>query len=322
MSPWLKKKQMNQLRNEIGHIGYLTSKLTEQQKIHSGINTAMLQNLLPLSRKEFDLWDFEFKVFSQWGEDGIINHILQILNIAKPNCLEIGIEDFTECNTRFLSVYRNANLYLVDSSEAAQSVISNLEFRWKSILEFEKNYINQDNINKVIERASNAVGVIDVFSLDIDGVDYWILKAIDNLTFKLVIVEYNSIFGPEIQVTVPYNDNFDRKEEHYTYQFYGASISAFIELMTEKGYIFIGTNRANTNAFFVPEKYSSNFQHLHIREKSDYTQANVRESRNQFGELDYFTQSQSLKSMSGLSIFDLNEGRARLLKEVLGSELE
>ena len=321
MVPWFQKKEMNQLRNEIGHIGYMNSQFREQQKIQSGINSAMLQNLLPVNLKEFDLWDFEFKVFSQWGEDGIINHILQVLNLAKPNCLEIGIEDFTECNTRFLAAYRNANLFLVDSSEKALTVISNLELRWKSILEFEKNYITTDNINEVIERASNVVGTLDVFSLDIDGVDYWILKAMENLTFKLVIVEYNSIFGPEIKVTVPYKDTFDRKNEHYTYQFYGASISAFIELMEAKGYIFIGTNRANTNAFFVPAKYSSNFEHLIIREKLFYTRANVRESRNQSGELDYFTQSQSLKSLLSLNIFDIHEKRIRPLKEIIRSEL-
>ena len=80
MLPWFQKKEMNQLRNEIGHIGYLNSQFREQQKIQSGINSAMLQNLLPVNLKEFDLWDFEFKVFSQHF------NALLLLSVEPSNC--------------------------------------------------------------------------------------------------------------------------------------------------------------------------------------------------------------------------------------------
>ena len=277
----------------------------------------MLQNFVSIDSKKFDLWDFEFKVFSQWGEDGIINHILNVLDIPKPNCVEIGIENFTECNSRFLAEYRNSNLYLIDSNDDARSVIDNLDLRWKSTLEFECTLVTSENINSILERARGKIGCIDVLSIDVDGIDYWLLAEIDKFDFSLIVVEYNSLFGSKHSVTVPYKSDFDRSKEHFSHQFYGASISAYMGLLSEKGYSFLGTNRANSNAFFVKSSEADRFRHLRIREKNEYTLANIRESRNEGGELTFLSQSESHVLLGYCELFELRTQQKRLVKEIL-----
>ena len=46
--------------------------------------------------------DLDYKIFSQNGEDGIIDYLLHALKIDKPKFVEIGVGDYSECNTRFL----------------------------------------------------------------------------------------------------------------------------------------------------------------------------------------------------------------------------
>lgn len=312
-----RKFQFDSINNHLGHLGYLNSISFEKIKIQLGINQAMLQNFVSIDSKKFDLWDFEFKVFSQWGEDGIINHILNVLDIPKPNCVEIGIENFTECNSRFLAEYRNSNLYLIDSNDDARSVIDNLDLRWKSTLEFECTLVTSENINSILERARGKIGCIDVLSIDVDGIDYWLLAEIDKFDFSLIVVEYNSLFGSKHSVTVPYKSDFDRSKEHFSHQFYGASISAYMGLLSEKGYSFLGTNRANSNAFFVKSSEADRFRHLRIREKKEYTLANIRESRNEGGELTFLSQSESHVLLGYCELFELRTQQKRLVKEIL-----
>ena len=88
-------------------------------------------------------------------------------------------------------------------------------------------------------------------SVDIDGNDYWIWKEIDCIKPRIVICEYNSAFGNDKKVTVPYKNDFVRRKEHYSDLYFGASLAAFCELAEEKGYDFIGTTRAGVNAYFI-----------------------------------------------------------------------
>ena len=130
-------------------------------------------------------------------------------------------------------------------------------------------------------------------------------------------MEYNSLFGAKHSVTVPYKSDFDRSKEHFSYQFYGASISAYLGLLTEKGYSFLGTNRANTNAFFVKSSEVGRFPHIRIREKKEYVSANVRESRNEEGALTFLSQSESQILLGSCELTELRTQQKRLLREIL-----
>lgn len=90
---------------------------------------------------------------------------------------------------------------------------------------------------------------VDLFSLDIDGVDYWIWQSLKAISPRVVVVEYQDILGPEKALTVPYKPDFNRFDVHE--DFNGASLKAFVKLAKEKSYRLVGVNRYGFNAFFV-----------------------------------------------------------------------
>lgn len=109
-------------------------------------------------------------------------------------------------------------------------------------------WVTAENINDLIQENSIS-GEIDLFCLDLDGVDYWILKALNGIQPRVIVVEYMNIFGLEQSVTVPYKPDFNRFDTHPDY--FGASLSAFVKLCREKGYRLVGCNRYGFNAFFI-----------------------------------------------------------------------
>ena len=94
-------------------------------------------------------------------------------------------------------------------------------------------------------------GEIGLLSIDIDGNDYWVLEAIDSVSPQILVAEYNSLFGPERAVTVPYDAAFVRGEKHYSHLYWGASLAALVRAAETKGLALVGGNRAGNNAFFV-----------------------------------------------------------------------
>src|SRR3954471_19467097 len=63
------------------------------------------------------LKDVELRVFSQFGDDGIIQYLVHQLPIENDTFVEIGVEDYTEANTRFLLMRDNWRGLVVDSAE-------------------------------------------------------------------------------------------------------------------------------------------------------------------------------------------------------------
>ena len=70
-------------------------------------------------------------------------------------------------------------------------------------------WITRDNINTLITGQGYA-GEVDLFSLDLDGNDYWIWESVTASSPRVLIMEYNSMFGPDRAVTIPYDPQFDR----------------------------------------------------------------------------------------------------------------
>lgn len=202
------------------------------------------------------LWDAEVRVFSQWGEDGILDYLFSQLNIVKPRILEIGVGSFRECNSRFAAEFRNASVYGVDQNRKLLRETSALPVLWKTNSYFEIIDVNPSNVRSIQEKCSQKIGLPNLLSLDIDGNDYWILDAMNLSNFEIVVCEYNAIFGAHLNCTIPYSSNWNRIVGRDSYLVYGMSLKAAIELMREKGFTFVGTNRVGNNAFFVRSKLS------------------------------------------------------------------
>lgn len=233
-----------------------------------------------------NLWDSEVKVYSQWGEDGILDYICEIIALAKPRFLEIGAGNFLECNSRFIAEFRNASVVAVDArADLLSAPLHSL--KWKNHIELVHEWITPDNINSIIELAEQKMNSVDIFSLDLDGNDYWILERANLSQFKVVVVEYNALFGSTHEVTVPRNDRFERHKEHASGLYYGASLKAFVELLKLKGFVFIGTNRSCVNAFFIKKNLRSKFKTLKMQNLDKYVDSTIRESRDSFGKLSF-----------------------------------
>ena len=200
-------------------------------------------------KKISSLSEVEFQIFSQYGDDGIIQWLIQNLPIKHKTFIEFGVENYTESNTRFLLINNYWSGLVIDGSisniEYIKSDPISLYFDLQAIHAF----ITIENINELILKARfhQEVGLL---SIDVDGNDYWIWKAIEVINPIIVIVEYNSTLGYSKSYTIPYQPDFVRGES-YPMDYWGASLKALTELGNEKGYKFIGCNSAGNNAYFI-----------------------------------------------------------------------
>ncbi len=121
---------------------------------------------------------------------------------------------------------------------------------WRSDIKALNAFVTRDNINELITSAGIG-GDIGLLSVDIDGNDYWVWEAITAVQPQIVVAEYNSRFGADRAVTVPYDPAFTRAAAHYSMIYYGASLAALAALGDRKGYDLVGCNSAGNNAFFV-----------------------------------------------------------------------
>ena len=263
-----------------------------------------------------NLWDAEVKVFSQWGEDGILDYLCEKTRISKPNIIEIGAGNFTECNSRFIAEFRNANVIAVDARDDLAKVIESSNLYWKTNLVPIVEWVTPDNINDIMQLGKAKFGRTDIFSLDLDGNDYWILNNTDLSDVTIVVAEYNPIFGSKLKVTVPRKDNFDRYIEHYSGLYYGASLCAYIDLLSARDFHFIGTNRVGNNACFIQSKYVNEFNFEIKSEYEKFADWRIRESRDQKGNLTYLSTNERLQAINELPLLDLSTMQTHSIKKL------
>jgi hypothetical protein len=196
------------------------------------------------------LKDVEFKVYSQWGEDGILAWLTRKLPISSPKFVEFGVENYCEANTRFLLRSQNWRGLVLDCEPRYIDYIRNDKIYWMHDLSAIQAFITRDNINDLIIN-NGFSGEIGILSIDVDGNDYWIWEAINCVKPDIVICEYNAILGDIYQICIPYQEDFQRWRAHYSGLYFGASIKALEGLASQKNYVLIGSNSAGCNAFFV-----------------------------------------------------------------------
>lgn len=197
------------------------------------------------------LAEHEFRAFSQWGEDGILQLLIKNIEIKRKIFVEFGSDNYNlESNTRFLLTTNNWSGLVIDASIENINRLKSSPTYWLYNVKAAQAFITKDNINQILKE-NGITGEIGLLSIDIDGNDYWIWQIIDVIDPIIVIVEYNARFGRHLAVTVPYNENFDRAKAHPSMFYHGASLRALCILAERKGYTFIGCNKNGVNAFFV-----------------------------------------------------------------------
>lgn len=188
-----------------------------------------------------DLNHFERRITSQNWEDGIIHAVFGMIGTTNRHYVEFGVENGTECNTRQLRTCGWTGLLMDGGHENAS-------------IGLRKEFITAENIEALFQK-HNVPTEFDLLSIDIDGNDYWVWKAIEKYQPRVVIIEYNACIPYAPAVTVPYKPDFQWDKTDY----YGASLSALVILGTKKGYTLVATDSRGVNAFFVQnalaEKY-------------------------------------------------------------------
>src|SRR4051794_40305958 len=77
------------------------------------------------------LSDAEFSVFSQFGDDGIVQYLIHHLKIQPQTFIEFGVENYTESNTRFLLINNQWRGLVIDGSKENVDYIKNDTIYWK-----------------------------------------------------------------------------------------------------------------------------------------------------------------------------------------------
>jgi hypothetical protein len=258
-------------------------------------------------------------VFSQWGEDGIIQYLIAHVSIDRPVFVEFGVESYRESNTRFLLENDHWEGLILDGGREHLEFIDEGELRWRYTIEARSAFLTRENINQVI-RDGGVEGDIGLLSVDVDGNDYWILDAVDVVSPRILVVEYNSLFGPDAAVTVPYRPDFERRCAHWSSLYYGASLAALHHLAGQKGFRLVGCNRAGVNAFFVRADVVGE---LPVLEPADaYVRSRHRESRDRDGRLTYMNSAaEKLALIADQPLVDVRTGAIAPVRELVTAPL-
>ena len=197
---------------------------------------------------------WEFSGFSQNGEDGIVDFLSR--KTIKPNryFIEIGSANGFENNTSWLAIVRKYSGLMVESRRKAAELCRLIMSLLNIGVECKQMFITRENIEQFLGMALYLNP--DVFSLDMDGVDYYIAKAVMDAGFrpKIFIVEYNSTFGPGKSITIKYNENFNHYKAHDSFLYYGVSISGWKKLFKSFNYKFVTVDLNGVNAFFINQE--------------------------------------------------------------------
>ena len=191
---------------------------------------------------------YGFKVYSQNDEDGIIQEIFNRIGTTDKRFIEFGVQDGLESNAHYLLHKNWSGLWLEGSPDYVKQINAKFKPVIKSgQLRVKNAFITRDNINELFT-SENFTGEIDLLSIDIDGNDYYVWQAIKAINPRVVIIEYNGKFPPDLDWKMAYDakHTWDGCSD-----WQGASLKALELLGRELGYQLAGTNLNGVNAFFV-----------------------------------------------------------------------
>ena len=304
-------KKLASLGNVLG-LNAIKQQLLEEKILTARTCINQMKMMPPIKK----LTDAEFKVFSQFGDDGILQYLIYHLNIPQNSktFVEFGVENYEESNTRFLLMNDNWSGLILDGSESNMEFVHQGRYYWKHDLTAKAAFINTENINDLISSAGFN-GEIGILSVDIDGNDYWVWDKINVINPILIVAEYNGVFGSQHTLSVPYNPIFRRTQAHYSNLYWGCSLAALNHLAVKKGYIFAGCNSAGNNAYFIRNDYINDKIPTPLLDEG-FSEPKFRESRSASGSLTFLTGFNRLKEIRDLPLVDVVTGETKLISQL------
>jgi len=166
----------------------------------------------------------------------------------------------TNCYSENFVLKHNFNCLFCDSNKEKMHIAMEYYKAHKklNLVTFVNGLITTDNVVIILDAMSKFKNNIDLLIITLKGNDYWILKKIlDSNIIKprIIMIEYVKTIGPIYSIAVPYDYEFDSKK--YDQEYYGASLKAYVKLLKEYCYDFIGYNLINSYGFFLHKTEST-----------------------------------------------------------------
>jgi hypothetical protein len=258
--------------------------------VHSvTMSFARVAAVSPLRKTDItDPNSWEFSGFSQNGEDGIIDFLAgKVLN---PNryFVEIGSANGFQNNTSWLAIARKYSGLMIEGDQKASDICRLMMSHLNIGVECRCEFLTRGTASKILDYSDYIEP--DVFSLDLDGNDYYIAKVLLEAGFrpKVVVVEYNSAYGPQQSIAIKYSDNFNHYKAHSSFLYYGVSICGWRKLLQKYGYRFVTADLNGVNVFFInpacfEDSFADKLKGLEFRENFFQRRKFRMNWENQFG---------------------------------------
>src|SRR5215471_14436471 len=188
-----------------------------QRNIVNQYQSFKMTGILPYTK----IRDAGFRVYSEFEEDGIILYVLSMIGFKTRRVVEMCCGAANECMATNLILNHGFNGYLFDGNQERIRAANEFFGRKHDCLLYPPvvthAWITKDNVNELLTQ-SGCTGEVDLFSLDIDGNDYWIWDAISAIKPRLLVIETHNI-------TIEYQPDFYCWDKPMTEQDYrGASL--------------------------------------------------------------------------------------------------
>ncbi|MCE0453298.1 hypothetical protein [Brevibacillus sp. AF8] len=188
---------------------------------------------------------YEKRVYSQNGEDGIIEEIFSRIGTANRYCVEFGVGDGSECLIKNLVTQHGWSGLAMEGDLNSCNKMSADYVAYPQLI-IKNELITRENIAQLF--ADNGVPKeFDLLSIDIDGNDYWVWQALFAYSPRLIVIEYNAAYPPPQKMVIAYQADFKWGGTSY----FGASLSSLAILGRRLGYALVGTDSKGVNAFFL-----------------------------------------------------------------------
>lgn len=212
--------------------------------------------VVPLPQAPQRFLHAEFRCLSQNTEDGILLYLLSVLGTGSRRALEIAGGVGWENNVANLVLNFGFDALFFDgdagNSRCAQNFLRAhpaTAARLGRGVWWSSSFVTVENINDLVSDTTGWVGDIDVLSVDVDGVDFWLLEALTVVRPRIVVVEIQELWGATKRRTRPYRTDHVSPEIAAM----GASLGAFAWLLERRGFRLVGCIKDGFNAFFVRE---------------------------------------------------------------------
>ena len=203
-----------------------------------------------MSRVATWLLEYRRDVYSQTGEDGIIEKILEIIPQNDKWCVEFGAWDgLLAANTRHLIESKGFSAVLIEADKSKFRDLQRNYSQRGNVITINRSigFREDDNLDQILSTTPIPCE-FDFLSIDIDGNDFHVWKSISKYRPKVVVIEFNPTIPTHIRFVQPADPSVNQ----------GASLLSLVELGKEKGYELVSV--LPVNAFFVAEEYYALFQ--------------------------------------------------------------